>query len=420
MLSIEENELVTKTGPGTPMGETMRRYWLPALIDWEVAEPDGTPVRVQLLGERLIAFRDTNGRVGLLDEFCPHRGASLWLGRNEECGLRCVFHGWKYDADGNCVDQMNEPTQFGEKVTVTSYPTVEEGGVIWAYLGPRELMPPPPKFDWTQVPAANRSVSKVVQDCNWLQGVEGGIDTSHAQILHRNFVAGIGPTGPGGRGDAPKLDLDLTDYGYRYAGIYPRPEGNFVRSYHFVMPFTQIRPTGRELQTGIPTVNDGVAGHIWVPIDDNTCMVWNWQYNIVDRALTEDERLEQGLGNGPDAVDQTTFRSHASLSNGWNISRDAQRTKSMTGIAGVNTQDRAIQESMGTVVDRSQEHLGPADRAIIVARQMLLQAIETVSDGGSPPGVGDSYYAIRAMQDTVPHDSDWRDTLLPLMHPAGV
>ena len=186
------------------------------------------------------------------------------------------------------------------------------------------------------------------------------------------------------------------------------------------MPFTQIRPTGRELQTGIPTVNDGAAGHIWVPMDDDTCMVWNWQYNMVDRALTEDERLERGLGNGPDAVNQTTFRSHASLSNGWNISRDAQRTKSMTGIAGVNTQDRAIQESMGTVVERSQEHLGPGDRAIIVARQMLLQAIETVNDGGSPPGVGDSYYTIRAMQDTVPHDSDWRDTLLPLMHPAGV
>ena len=149
-------------------------------------------------------------------------------------------------------------------------------------------------------------------------------------------------------------------------------------------------------------------------------MVWNWQYNIIDEPLTEDERLEKGLGNGPDAVDQSTFRSYASIDNGWNISREAQRTKSMTGIAGVNTQDRAIQESMGRVVDRSQEFLGPADRAIVVARQMLLQAVETVKDGGSPPGTSDSYYAIRAMQDTVPHDSDWRDTLLPLMHPAGV
>ena len=166
-------------------------------------------------------------------------------------------------------------------------------------------------------------------------------------------------------GGAPKLEIDITDYGYRYAGIYPRDEGNFIRTYHFVMPFHQIRPTGRELQTGIPTVNDGVAGHIWVPMDDESCMVWNWQYNIIDEPLTEDERLEKGLGNGPDAVDQRTFRSHANFENGWNISREAQRTESMTGIAGVNTQDRAIQESMGRVVDRSQEFLGPADRAIV-------------------------------------------------------
>ncbi len=168
MVTAQDNELLTRTGPGTSMGEVMRRYWIPALISWELVEPDGPPVRVKLLGEELVAFRDTNGRIGLLDEFCPHRRVSLWLGRNEECGLRCVYHGWKYDVDGNCVDQMNEPRQFKERVHLAAYPTVELGGVIWAYMGPPELQPPPPRFAWTQVPDTHRHVTKVIQECNWL------------------------------------------------------------------------------------------------------------------------------------------------------------------------------------------------------------------------------------------------------------
>ena len=132
MLSPEENELLARTGPGTPMGAVMRRYWLPILLEREIAEPDGEPVRVHVLGEKLVAFRDSDGRIGLLDEFCPHRRVSLWFGRNEACGLRCVYHGWKFDANGTCVDQMNEPgeTSFAEKVRTTAYPTAEVGGII--------------------------------------------------------------------------------------------------------------------------------------------------------------------------------------------------------------------------------------------------------------------------------------------------
>ncbi|MCH6546129.1 MAG: Rieske 2Fe-2S domain-containing protein [Deltaproteobacteria bacterium] len=187
MLSREDNERLTRTGRGTPMGDLMRRYWIPAMLTWELPEPDCPPIRVRLLGEDLVAFRDTNGVVGVLDNHCPHRRASLFFGRNEECGLRCVYHGWKYDVDGHCVDQMNEPIQFKDKVHLAAYPTIEQGGAIWAYMGPTELQPPPPMFAWTQVPSSHRHVTKVVQDCNWLQGLEGGIDTSHAQILHRNF-----------------------------------------------------------------------------------------------------------------------------------------------------------------------------------------------------------------------------------------
>ena len=143
MLSAAENDLLTRTGPGTPMGEALRRYWIPALLSWEIAEPDGPPVQLKLLGEALVMFRDSAGRIGLLDEFCAHRGTSLWLGRNEECGLRCIWHGWKYDVTGQCVHQLNESadTSFAPKIRIKPYPTCELGGVIWAYMGPPDKMP---------------------------------------------------------------------------------------------------------------------------------------------------------------------------------------------------------------------------------------------------------------------------------------
>ncbi len=165
MLPPKENELITRVGQGTPMGDTMRRYWIPACLASEIAEPDSPPVRVRLLGEDLVAFRDSEGRIGLIDELCPHRRVSLFFGRNEECGLRCVYHGWKYDVEGNCVDQLNEPEehQFKHHIHITAYPTVELGGLVWAYMGPPEKMPASPKFAWTQVPESRRHVSKVIE-----------------------------------------------------------------------------------------------------------------------------------------------------------------------------------------------------------------------------------------------------------------
>src|SRR5216684_4132275 len=210
MLPPKENELITRVGAGTPMGNAMRRYWIPACLATEIAEPDSPPVRVRLMGEDLVAFRDSDGKIGLIDEFCPHRRVSLFFGRNEECGLRCVYHGWKFDVEGNCIDQLNEPPehQFKQHIHIAAYPTVELGGIVWAYLGPPDKMPAPPKFAWTQVPESRRHVSKVVEECNWLQALEGGIDTSHAPILHRLLTdnstrGGIKPSSPFVRGKAP-------------------------------------------------------------------------------------------------------------------------------------------------------------------------------------------------------------------------
>jgi len=391
MLSREDNELLTRVGQGTPMGTTMRRYWIPALLARELPEPDCPPVRVRLLGEDLVAFRDTQGRIGLVDELCPHRRASLFFGRNEECGLRCVYHGWKFDVDGRCVDMMNEPetTQFKDKISITSYPTLELGDMIWAYLGPAALQPAPPRFAWTQVPVTHRQVSKVIQETNWLQGLEGGVDTSHAPILHRLITTdstrpGFKPTNPFVRGKAPVIEVDTTDYGYQYAGVRPLDEASLhVRTYHLILPFHQIRPS--QTERGNPLV----AGHVWVPMDDETTMVYNWEYSPTAEPLSDEDRheIERRLGNGPHDVDQTTFRSLRNRQNNYLLDRKVQKTESFTGIDGINTQDRAIQESMGAVVDRSCEHLGPADRAVIQARRLLLEAVRTTAEGGTPRGV---------------------------------
>jgi len=274
-------------------------------------------------------------------------------------------------------------------------------------------MPPLPKFAWTQVPEARRHVTKVIEECNYLQALEGGIDTSHAPILHRLLTdnstrGGLKPSSAFVRGKAPTLRVDITDYGYLYAGVRPLGESDIhVRTYHFIMPFHQIRPS--RSGSGLPTD----AGHIWVPIDDHSCMVYNWIYSTGDAPLTEEDRLERGLGNGPLHVDQKTFRSLQNRSNNYGLDREVQRTESYSGIDGINQQDRALQESMGWVVDRSREHLGPADKAIIQARKLLREAAKAVEAGQPPAGTGTSYYAVKAGDEVFARDADWHQALAP-------
>jgi phthalate 4,5-dioxygenase oxygenase subunit len=422
MLTAEQNQLLTLTGAGTPMGDTMRRYWLPALLSMELPEPDSPPVRVKLLGESLIAFRDTAGRVGLLEEFCPHRRASLWLARNEENGLRCVYHGWKFDVTGQCVDMMNEPAEFEfkHKVRANGYPTEEMGGMVWAYLGPPDRKPPPPRFGWTQAEPSQVALTKVVEECNWLQALEGGIDTSHAPILHRALKAnptqpGLPFNGPFVLASAPVLEVDVMDYGYRYFGIRGLgADKQYARGYHFVMPFTQLRPPGLGL--------DEVHGHHWVPIDDHRVMVYNWYYAYGSDPLSAESCDPKNSGNSftTDIDPANGFQAVRNRANDWMIDRKLQKTDTFTGIWGINTQDRAVQETMGPIVDRTKEHLGASDRAVIAMRKLLQQAIETVGDGGDPAGTTDSYYELIAAEQVTPGDADWRATLLPLMHPVSL
>jgi len=405
------------------MGDVMRRYWLPALLSSELPEPDCPPVRVKLLGEQLVAFRDTSGKVGLLSEFCPHRLTSMFFGRNEEGGLRCVYHGWKFDTAGNCLDMMNEPpdSDYHTKIKTTSYPVVEMGDLVWAYLGPDDKRPPEPRFEWTQVPAEHRLVTKNWQECNWLQALEGGIDTAHAPILHRRITEntdrpGIAVNTNLVKGQAPKLEVDRTDYGYRYAGVRDLgDERNVIRAYHYVMPFHQFRPLQFGLQGQDP--RSLIAGHVWVPMDDENCMVYNWMYNYAGQPLTDaDKQEEYQLGRGPGEM-LPDFRTKRNKSNDWMIDRQVQKYETFTGIEGINTQDQAIQESMGPIVDRSGENLANSDMAIVIARRMLLAAAGTVADGGDPPGTGDSYYNVRAIDAILPGDADWRESLDDQMYP---
>jgi len=418
MLSTANNEMITQVGPGTPMGEAMRRYWIPALMDFELPEPDCDPVRVRLLGEDLVAFRDSKGRVGLLPDACPHRRVSLYFGRNEEEGLRCVYHGWKFDVDGICVDQPNEPAEsnFQHKVRTRAYKTWEGGNVIWAYLGPASEMPTPPAFEWTTVPDSHRGVTKLIQTCNWVQAVEGGIDTSHSSFLHNNDLSDKSLLRS--RSTAPYLEVEQTNYGYTYSSVRPlsAEEGNYVRTYHYVLPFHQLR-AGQVGRSGEP-VQPRSSGHCWVPIDDQNTMVFNWTFTWDENPLPDKEKRLAGTGNEWDVdIDRKTFRTKRNKENDWLLDRQMQRTENFTGIVGVNTQDRALQETMGTIADRSQEHLGTSDRAIIAMRKLLQEAIRVNADGGTPRGSQGEFVGIRAIDRILPADQPW-SVLKPDMYPA--
>jgi phthalate 4,5-dioxygenase oxygenase subunit len=410
MLSPADNERLTRIGAGTPMGTLFRRYWLPALLTEEVPEADGAPVRVRLLGEDLVAFRDTNGDVGLVSAFCPHRRAPMFFGRNEECGLRCVYHGWKFDKNGTCVDMPSEPPDslFKTKVTIESYPTWEGGGMIWAYLGPAELQPEPPGHELVRVPATHRNVSKSFEDCNFLQALEGGIDPTHASIMHNG---NIGDMTFLNNYDSLVADiqLDRTDYGFTYAGIRRLADSAWVRGYHWIMPSFHMRAADEGLFGG-KTDGPSIDGHIWVPIDDEHTFVYSFSYSQdPNRPMAQDKVFDRETRRGRGANLDENYMPRNNRSNDYNIDRQKQKTKSMTGIPGINTQDFALQEGMGLTVDRSQEHLGTTDRAIITLRQVLFAALDTLATGGLPPAVDPATYRnVRSFDRMIAKDEEWR------------
>ncbi|HEY2593415.1 MAG TPA: Rieske 2Fe-2S domain-containing protein [Chloroflexota bacterium] len=383
MLSQAENEYLCRIGPGAPMGALLRRFWMPAMISTELPEPDCPPIRLRLLGEDLIAFRDSTGRVGLLQNNCPHRGASLFFGRNEESGLRCVYHGWKFDLEGNCVDMPNEPAEsdFKQKVKATAYATEEAGGVIWAYCGPPDKRPPLPRPEWTLVPPEQRVVTRYIQENNWVQGLEGGIDSSHVSFLHSTVAAHKGDyTGSStnlfGVDTAPEFRVVETDFGLMIGARRRVSDSeDYWRVTPFTLPFYTVIPQ-------VPGRDRNYAGHGWVPIDDENLSMVTYSWHPTQSMSNFGPQPGHPAHYVKKAGDP--LRPLQSRVNDYLIDREAQRTTSYTGIENGSIQDRAIQETMGPIYDRTQEHLGSADAAIIMMRRLLTRLAQQLEAGTEP------------------------------------
>lgn len=405
MFSREENELLTRVGLGTPMGSLMRRYWLPAALSEEIPSPDCPPVRVRLLGQDLVALRDTEGKVGLLDEHCSHRGTSLFYGRNEECGLRCIYHGWKYDIHGNVLDTPAEPadSDFRTKIRHPAYPCREAAGIVFAYLGPPDKIPLFPNYEWVNLPGERVQVIKAYLECNYLQGIEGDFDSSHTTFLHCNNLADLARLN---RDGAPTLEAEATDYGMRSISIRSLGDGqSYVRISAFILPAFSIVPgpaTARFAE------NDSRAFRFWIPRDDTS--TWFYILTMRDTAFSDDERV-----SARSWID-AKYRKIRNASNDYLQDRELQRTRIYSGIKAVipAEQDACATESMGPIYDRTQEHLGYSDKTIIALRRILLEAARSVQDGKEPPhlitdATLNEFSRLRAVKGVLPTGRSWRE-----------
>lgn len=408
-ITFEENERLVRTGPGTPMGTFFRRYWIPAMLSERLPEPDGPPVAVKLLGEPLVAFRDTAGRVGLLSEFCPHRRASLVYGRNEDCGLRCVFHGWKFDADGKLVDTPTEMNpDFGDTVKVTAYPTREAGGIVWTYMGDAAEPPPFPDFLFTQLPESQVVPYHYNMPCNYLQAVEADIDISHPAFLHAPIgKAPIDKSRAAMAADPqPKAFTREEPFGMQtlWGWETDKPGRSLVWVDPFIVPCHTIVPAGRTQMRYI--------WHAWVPIDDEN----HWLYYVHfdhERVADAEERHALDITYGHDLIDpDDEYRSRANAANMHFLDRDLQKTESFSGIRGIAAQDIAILQSMGPIVDRSQEHVGSKDYLIIRLRAYLLDLLRRQDAGEALPGLtGEVNPDIPSHMVEVPTGTSFEDVL---------
>jgi len=404
----------------------MREYWIPAMLSSELAAPDCDPVRVMLLGEQLIGFRDSSGRVGLIRNLCPHRGASLFFGRNEEDGIRCVYHGWKFDVTGACVDMPNEPAEstFKKRIKAVTYPCAERNGLIWAYMGPREVPPPLPDIEANQQEEGNYWVYAVQRECNWLQALEGDVDTVHVGFLHggaRRTTDGMreGTMAYYGVKDrAPRYSVLDTDYGAMYGAYRPAGPGElYWRVAQFLFPCWVQTPSGM--------LGHKIHAKAWVPMDDSHTLLFvtSAAHRNMDITVGGDEDTPNAtLANTTDWYGR--FRYTQTAENDYLIDRDRQRgMQTYTGIPGGTPlpEDQAVTESMGTTLNRSIEHLGTSDVMVARVRVRLLEAARALAELGTPPPAVDSpeAYRVRAGAVVLPEDVDWLEGIKDLL-PAYV
>ena len=405
MLSKENNTILTRTGPDTPMGKLMRSFWTPAMLEREIPAADEPPVRLTLLGEHLVVFRDTQGRIGVLDEHCPHRAASLFFGRNEEGGIRCVYHGWKFSVEGKCLDMPTEApgSPMCSRVRAVAYPARLAGGVLWVYLGEGDA-PPLPDFEFLGLPSDHIYASRWEQECNYAQAMEGELDSAHVGFLHSlvNRIEGDAQslTGRYFRDDkAPVWKIVPTPAGFMACNGRRTADGQrYWRLNQFLMPFYTMIP---------PHPDDAQLVRMWVPMTDERCWVICVTFRP-DRPL--DDKELAAWRNGDVAhrkvVPGTTLPTERK-DNDYLIDRHAQKTVSFTGIAGVRAQDAMVCESAGAIVDRTRENLGSSDRAVVAMRRTLIDAAVACGGGVRPEGsLRPHLYRVRATQTVLPEDTD--------------
>jgi phthalate 4,5-dioxygenase oxygenase subunit len=435
MLTHEENDLLCRVEGKAPMGQLMRRHWTPVCLIEEVSEPDGTPVKARVFGEDLVVFRDTEGRVGVMDEYCPHRRVSLVFGRNENCGLRCLYHGWKMDVEGNIVERVSEPVIPISSTNAAppkhlAYPTKEWGGFVWAYMGPPETMTAFEPPAWAPTADTKVTIAKVIIDCNWAQILEGAIDSAHSSSLHSSDMVPARVDSAKATDSmwlrpstdkAPRMQIERGSYGFRYAAIR-RPITNaaandYVRSTVFVAPTTAL----------IPPNNLYNVANINVPMDDTHTafyfMAWGHPLQTPD---TDTWRKFLGQQLGPDL--DSTYRPLRNRANLFWQDRQAMKAGNFTGITGFPNQDIAMWLTMGPIADRTHERLGASDQAIVEFRKQMLQAVQSFAKGEPAIGTGDSRIPreICAYQAIVPKTTDWRayeascvwDSTQPALEPS--
>ncbi|MBX5467603.1 MAG: Rieske 2Fe-2S domain-containing protein [Firmicutes bacterium] len=421
MLTAADNRLLTRTGPKTPMGQLLRRYWIPILLSEELAEPGGPPVRVPLLGESLVAFRSPDGTVGLVEEACPHRRASLYYGRNEPGGIRCLYHGWKYDLEGRCVEMPTEPPKsaFREKIRLAAYPCREEAGVIWAYLGPREEMPPLPRFEWMTVADSQRFVSRRLRECNYFQILEGGMDSSHVGILHadtrywnRVFKASEEEVRILSVVDAsPEYFVEPAPWGLVMAARRETPDPGrlYWRLTPWILPWYIIVPP---FLVDAPYRMDAV-----IPLDDQHSWLWAFSWHP-ERPLTAYERYLYSHGiEGHLPAQPGTVRTLPNADNEYLIDRDLIRFGAFSGIKAVQVQDMAMQDSQGRILDRTREHLGTSDIAIIEARRTLIGLARQRPPADQLPGRTPESHRVRSVTRIVDEATDLRTLIAAMVIP---
>ena len=431
MLSFEDNETLVRVGPGTQTGNFMRLYWLPFLPSSDLVV-DGQPQRVRLLGEELLAFRDSEGRVGLIDHVCAHRGAPLIFGRNEQSGLRCVYHGWQFGVDGRVMDTPVEPeeSRLKDKVRIKSYPCRERNGIVWAYLGNAEQLPALPNMEWNMVPAENVHVSFRVQECNWLQAIEGEIDSAHAAILHGRIDSqGAISDWIAKRDLRPVFQCERKDFGISIASRRVLDEDtNYWRVNQFLCPFDTLVPP----QSQYPEL----SGHAWVPLDDENTLCIMFSYHPAQplyektRKLFENGHAGRETGHPsaaafePRPVTQpyAKYWTKFNLASGFQFNHDAQQKTWFSGLPGLWVQDAACQSGAAPIYDRRKENLGISDTGIAMTRRMLLDKVRKLAvDNIKPPRYDDpDLWMVRAVSLTLPAANTWQaDGLEPMTARLG-